>query len=307
MNALLLFTIQTANLLIIPLLLVGLIRKIKALMQNRVGAPILQPFYDLAKLLRKSQTISKTASWVFISAPIIGLAIAIIASVLVPWSSVLLSPGWASWTNFLLILYLLALGKFMTLLSAIDTGSAFGGLGASREATISMLVEPILLLGLGALALGARSTDLLTIYAGPINPFIAVLVGLALIIAALAELSRMPIDDPTTHLELTMVHEAMILEYSGHSLAIIEYAVALRTCIFLGLAAQTLLHIWPVYHGLTVFSRYLISIGALSVIGIALAITEGVLVKLKWRSVPNFLAYAAVISLLAALVAAAQV
>ncbi len=307
MNTLLLFIFHTVNLLVVPLLLVGLIRKFKALMQNRTGAPVLQPFYDLAKLLRKSQTVSKTASWVFTLAPIVGLAIALMAAVLVPWSSALLNPECAPWTNFLLVLYLLALGKFLTLLAAIDTGSAFGGLGASREATISMLVEPTLIMGLGALALGAKSTNLLTIYAGPINPFIAVLVGLALIIAALAELSRMPVDDPTTHLELTMVHEAMILEYSGRSLAIIEYAVALRTCIFLGLAVQTLLHIWPEYYALSLFPRYLIGLGALSILGIAVAIAEGVLVKLKWRSVPNFLAYAAILSLLAALVAAAQI
>ena len=307
MDTLLLFIFHAANLLIVPLLLVGLINKFKALMQNRTGAPILQPFYDLAKLLRKSQTVSKTASWVFTLAPVVGLAIALIVAVLVPWSSTLLNPECAPWTNFLLVLYLLALGKFLTLLAAIDTGSAFGGLGASREATISMLVEPTLIMGLGALALGAKSTNLLTIYANPINPFIAVLVGLALIIAALAELSRMPVDDPTTHLELTMVHEAMILEYSGRSLAIIEYAVALRTCIFLGLAVQTLLHIWPEYYTLSVFPRYIIGLGALSILGIAVAVAEGVLVKLKWRSVPNFLAYAAILSLLAALAAAAQV
>jgi len=126
------------------------------------------------------------------------------------------------------------------------------------------------------------------------------------VLVALAELSRMPVDDPTTHLELTMVHEAMILEYSGRSLALIEYATALRTCIFLGLATQTLLHVWPTYQALPMLLRYPISLAGLMALGAAVAIAEGVLVKLKWRSVPNFLAFAAVMSLLAALIAAAQ-
>ena len=298
--------IQLVNILILPLLLLGIIRKAKALMQNRIGAPILQPFYDLAKLLRKSEKISETASWVFVWSPRVGLAIATIAAVLVPWSSAILPLGWAPATNFLLVIYLLALGKFLTMLAAIDTGSAFGGLGASREATISMLVEPTLVIGIGALALGAGSTDLLTIYAAQTSPFISVLVGSALVLAALAELSRMPVDDPTTHLELTMVHEAMILEYSGRSLAIIEYATALRTCIFLGLAAQTLLHAWPSYQALPMLLRYPIGLAGLMALGAAVAIAEAVLVRLKWRSVPNFLAFAAVMSLLAALIAAAQ-
>lgn len=307
MRMLLLTTIYIINILVFPLLLVGVIRKVKALMQNRIGASILQPFYDLSKLLRKTETISNTASWVFIWSPRMGLMVAILAAVLVPWASSLLPMNWASATNFLLVLYLLALGKFLTMLAAIDTGSAFGGLGASREATISMLVEPTLVIGIGALAFGAGSTDLLTIYATHTSPIVAVLVGSALVLAALAELSRMPVDDPTTHLELTMVHEAMILEYSGRSLALIEYAAALRTCIFLGLATQTLLHAWPAYQTLPILSRYPISLAGVMALGAAVAIAEGVLVKLKWRSVPNFLAFAAVMSLLAALISVAQV
>lgn len=306
MRIALLTAIQLVNILILPLLLVGIIRKVKALMQNRIGAPILQPFYDLAKLLRKSETISETASWIFIWTPRVGLAVAVITALLVPWSSVILPLSWASATNFPLVIYLLALGKFLTMLAAIDTGSAFGGLGASREATISMLVEPTLVIGVGALALGAKSTNLLTIYTAQTSPFIAVLVGSALVLVALAELSRMPVDDPTTHLELTMVHEAMILEYSGRSLALIEYATALRTCIFLGLATQTLFHAWPLYQALPMLLRYPIGLAGLMALGAVVAVAEGILVRLKWRSVPNFLAFAAVMSLLAALIAAAQ-
>ncbi|MEN6645411.1 MAG: NADH-quinone oxidoreductase subunit H [Armatimonadia bacterium] len=298
---------QLLSLLVIPLLLVGVIRKFKALMQNRVGASLLQPFFDIAKLLRKSETISVSASWVFRLAPVLGLAVALVVAVLVPWAGPLLPLSLAPATNFLLVLYLLSLGKFIAMLAAMDTGSAFGGLGASREATISMLVEPTLVVGFAALGLGAHSTDLLTIYGAPASGIVAGLVAAAFVLSALAELSRMPVDDPTTHLELTMVHEAMILENSGRNLALTELAVALRTCVFLGLAAQTALQVWPAHAALPLTTRYALGLLALFIVGVAVAIAEGILVKLKWRKVPNLLAFATVLSLLAALMAAAQV
>lgn len=291
------------NLLLIPLLLVGVIRKMKAVMQARCGAPVCQPFFDIAKLLAKGETISHTASWVFVWAPRIGLVIALVTAVCVPWAGALLPASWTGASNLLLVLYLLALGKFVTMLAALDTGSAFGGLGASREATISLLVEPALVIGLGALALRSGHLELSTIYAAPAHPLVALLVGGALIIAALAELSRMPVDDPTTHLELTMVHEAMVLENSGRNLALIEYAGALRACVLFGLAAQTLLIACPGFARSPHLPHYALSLGALFLLGVLVAVAEGVLVKLKWRAVPNFLAYATVCSLLAALAA----
>lgn len=306
MNTLAYLPLVLVNVLVMPLLLVGIIRKVKALMQNRIGSPILQPFYDFAKMIRKTETVSQTASWVFAWAPRIGLVTAVLVSIMVPWSGLLLPGNWAMVTNFLLVLYLLSLSKFFAMLSAIDTGSAFGGLGASREATISMLVEPTLVMGLAALALGSGSTNLLSIFSGAVSPAVAILVGCALVVAALAELSRMPVDDPTTHLELTMVHEAMVLENSGRGLAFIEYASALRCCIFLGLASQTLVRAIPGYHTIPLLTQYGIGLLALVLMGAAVAVAEGVLVKLKWRSVPNFLVFATVMSMLAALIAAAQ-
>ncbi len=194
----------------------------------------------------------------------------------------------------------------MTMLAALDTGSAFGGLGASREATISLLVEPMLVIGLGALAIKSGQLDLNGMMAVQAHPLVAALVGGALLIAALAELSRMPVDDPTTHLELTMVHEAMILENSGRNLALVEYAGALRSCIYFGLAAQTLLHVWPAFSALAPLLRYAISLGALFLLGGTVAIAEGLMVKLQWRAVPHFLAFGLALSLLAALLAVAQ-
>jgi formate hydrogenlyase subunit 4 len=294
------------NLTILPLLLLGVIRKVKARMQNRIGAPVLQPFYDAAKLLRKGETISQTASWVFRWSPRIGLAVALGVAVLVPWSGVGLPAGAAAAADLLLVVYLLGLAKFLAMLAAMDTGSPFGGLGASREATLSILAEPILVLGLSALALGAGQTNLVAVYRLPGSPFVSTLVGAALVVAALAELSRMPVDDPTTHLELTMVHEAMILENSGRNLALTELAGGLRTAVFLGLPVQTLLRGWPAYAGLPLGPRYGLGILALFTAGALLAVAEGVLVKLNWRRVPNFLAFGTALCLLAALVAAAR-
>ena len=294
------------NLLLFPLLLVGVMRKVKALMQTRYGAPLLQPFYDIAKLLRKGETISETASWVFLWAPRMGLLLVLGVAACVPWSGVCLPASCAGASNLLLVLYLLALGKFLTMLAALDTGSAFGGLGASREATISLLVEPMLVIGLGALAVKTGHLELAGMAAAPAHPLVAALVAGALLVAALAELSRMPVDDPTTHLELTMVHEAMILENSGRNLALLEYAGALRTCIYFGLAAQTILHICPAFTGLAPLLRYAISLLALLLLGVLVAIAEGLIVKVQWRAVPHFLAFGLALSLLAALVAVTE-
>jgi formate hydrogenlyase subunit 4 len=232
--------------------------------------------------------------------------VALLVALMVPWSGAAPPAVWSHASDFLLLVYLLALGKFAVMLAAMDTGSAFGGLGASREATISVMVEPALVMGLGALALGARSTELAVIFAAPGSPFVAALVGAALVIVALAELSRMPVDDPTTHLELTMVHEALILENSGRNLALTELAVGLRSCIFFGLAVQSFLHAWPAYVQLPLMARYGIGLVGLFAVGALVAVAEGVVVKLYWRRVPNFLAFGTALSLLAALVAAAR-
>ncbi len=305
MSTVIVILFYSVNLIVVPLLLMGVIRKVKALMQNRIGPPILQPFFDTAKLLCKGETISDTASFVFIWAPRVSLAAVIMAAVLVPWAGRPFPGGFGTAGNFIFIVYLLGLGKFFSMLAAVDTGSAFGGLGASREAAISVLVEPAQVMALTALALNAGSMDLDAVFGGSLNPAVAALCGMAFVITAMAELSRMPVDDPTTHLELTMVHEAMILENSGRTLALIEYAAALRFCVFFGLAAQTLLHIWPHYEALRPFAGYGAGLISLFILGISLAVAEGILVKLNWRRIPNFVTFAMVLSILAVLVAVA--
>jgi len=294
------------NLMIIPFLFMGIIRKAKALMQNRLGASVFQPFYDFAKLLKKGETVSETASCIFLLAPKIVLSAALIAGILIPWSGIPAPQFLQSAANFILIIYMLGVGKFFSMLAAMDAGSSFGGLGASREAYISILIEPILLIGISALALSSGSMNMSEIFAKGFSPFVGVLCGAAFLIAALAELSRLPVDDPTTHLELTMIHEAMILENSGRNLALMEYASAIRACIFLGLSAQTFLRVSPLYKNLPVLAEFIIGIAALFIIGIFVAVVEGFIVRLNWRRVPNFIAFAAVLSILAALVAVAK-
>jgi formate hydrogenlyase subunit 4 len=298
----LIWAVALVNLTVVPLLLIGVLRKTKALLQTRRGAPLWQPFYDLAKLLRKGETVSEIASWVFTFAPRLGLMVGLLAALIVPWAGITAPLG--AHADLMVLVYLLALGKFFMVLAAMDTGSAFGGLGASREVTLSLLVEPIVVIGLGSLAAYTGSAELATLFAVPIRPLLAGLVGSALVVAALAELSRMPVDDPTTHLELTMVHEAMILENSGRNLALVELGVGLRTCIFLGLATQTLLRVWPGYLRLDEGLRYAVGLLGLFVAALGIAVAEGVLVKLNWRRVPNFIAFGLGLSLVAALIVA---
>lgn len=287
--------------LVVPPLLVGCIRTSKARLQNRQGPPLWQPFWDIAKLIRKGETISDTTTWVFRAAPVISLAVMVAVALMIPWLGVAAPlPG-----DLFLVVYLMALGKFVTGLAALDAGSAFGALGASREATVSVQAEPVLLLALGALAAHAHSSTLATLLApgqaGPALTLVLPLLGVALWLAITAELARMPIDDPTTHLELTMIHEALILENSGRNLALVEIAVALKLTVLFGLLAQVVLIAWPpLSPGLT----YVISLGLILAGCIVLALAESILVKLRWRRIPNLLAFALTAAVLACLIVA---
>jgi formate hydrogenlyase subunit 4 len=197
---------------LLPLLVLGVIRQSKARMQGRVGAPMFQPFSDLIKLFRKDQTISETATWIFRISTALNAATMLVIAWIVPWLS--FKPAFPG-DDLFLLLYLLALLRFMMILSSLDSGSPFGAFAASREAYLAMLVEPAAFISLGALGLVAHSSSLSVIFdLSPASSIYYVPVwlaaGMALFLAAIVDLSRMPIDDPTTHLELTMVHEAMI-------------------------------------------------------------------------------------------------
>src|SRR5579871_2329742 len=243
--ALLSLAFYFANALVLPFFLVGLLRMGKARLQNRQGPPLLQPFWDIAKLLRKGETVSKTTTWVFRGAPIVSLAAMIAVALMVPWLGVPSPlPG-----DLFLVVFLMALGKFVTGLAALDTGSSFGALGASREAAVSLQAEPAMVISLAALAAHARSSAF-SIFLAPGQSGSDLIVIVPLVLGALwlaitAELARMPVDDPTTHLELTMIHEALILENSGRNLALVEGAVALKMLVLFGLIGRVLLLACP--------------------------------------------------------------
>ena len=239
-----LWAVHLAYALLLPPLLVGLLRGTKARLQGRQGPPIWQAYADLLKLARKGETVSETATWLFRAAPLVSLGCLLACAVSVPWLGL---PTPLRGDLFLLV-YLLAMGKFAVSLAALDPGTTFGALGASREATVGVQAEPALVLGLGALAVTARSSELAVLLAARPGAELGALVPLvvvALWLAINAELARMPIDDPTTHLELTMIHEALILENSGRNLAVTELAVGLKLAGLFGLLAQVLLMAWP--------------------------------------------------------------
>jgi len=297
-----------SSVLFLPPLTVGVIRKTKARLQNRVGAPVFQPILNLLKLLQKGETISYTASWLFRAVCPVNMGIVILIAFLTPWVSY--KPSVAG-EDIFLVIYLLALVRFLTILASLDSASPFGAFASSREATIALLVEPAVILSLVSLAIPVRTSNLGQIFSfgsgsGGSDPALWLLAGTGLFLASLVELSRMPVDDPTTHLELTMVHEAMIIENSGKNLALVEYAHALRMALLYGLSGQCYLHAFCLFVPVTEWVRAGLSLALVLGLGVVTALIEGTAVKLQWRKVPEFIAYGLTMSLLATLVAIAR-
>ena len=285
-------------LLLAPLLL-GVINRTKAIVTGRTGQPLLQPYHDLLKLLRKGAVYSRTTTWIFRAAPIVGLAAVLVATTLVPLggaAAALAFPG-----DLILFAYLLALMRFFIVLAALDTGSSFEGMGASREVTFSALAEPTLLLSMAALAHQTGSLSLSPMYAG-INaaawthagPALAVLAG-ALLIIFLAENARIPIDDPTTHLELTMIHEVMVLDHAGPDLAFILYASALKLWV---LGALLVGIVVPVRSG-NVWIDGLAGVAGLVVLAVLTGLIESSMARWRLLRVPHLLVGAGALSALA--------
>ncbi len=220
--------------LILPFFFIGLINKMKAIYVGKQGASIFQPYYDFFKLIKKGEVISETSSFVFQIAPSINLACTIIAAVLL---TLFHFEG-----DFILFSYVLALGKFFSVIAAMDTGSSFEGMGASREVSYTSFVEPAFFIIIGSLAALSGHYSFLSIFGllqskNEIVMLIAILAVFAIFMMILIEGSRVPIDDPKTHLELTMIHEVMVLDNSGVDLAFIHYASALKMLLFSALIA----------------------------------------------------------------------
>src|SRR5437867_3512731 len=285
--------------------LVGLIRWIKARLQNRRGAPLWQPYLELRKLFHKEVIVSDNASWLFRAAPFVIFASTVATTVLVPVLAVPLAFDTVG--DLVVLVYLLLLGTFVLALAGLDPGSAFGGMGASREMTVAALAEPTVALAVFALALGAGSTNLGRIVERTVADPLAVispghlLAFAALIIVMLAETGRLPVDNPATHLELTMIHEAMILEYSGRYLALIEWAAALKLLIFFSLLGNLFLP-WGVAVAATPVALTL-ALGSLllklAVIAVVVAVLETRVAKLRLFRVPELLSVSFVLALLA--------
>jgi formate hydrogenlyase subunit 4 len=230
--------LQALALLAAAPLLRGALKKMKAAFQMRQGPPLLQGYYDLRKLLRKEPVRSDTASWVFVAGPRVYFATAVAAATLIP---VLFAGAPLEEAGGILALVgLLALGRFALATASLDTGSPFGGMGGSREMTVAALAEPALMLGLFTVALWGGSLNLgdlvrTTALRGPSAHPSELLAAAALFLVLLAEAGRVPVDNPATHLELTMIHEAMVLEYAGPDLALVEWASALKELLFMTL------------------------------------------------------------------------
>ncbi len=229
---------QAVLLFLIAPLLIGIMHKVKARFQGRLGAPIHQPYIDTAKLLMKGVVISPTSSWIFLAAPILTFASMLVAAAALP----LVFPGNIFGMDMVMFVYLFAIGRFMASLAGLDIGSAFGGLGASREMLYSSLIEPVMFAAIVFLATAGAGIGLGTLAAGSSFVWPAALLspvlwlaGAALFIVIIAETGRLPFDNPATHLELTMVHEAMVLDYSGPLLALIEWANAAKITILFSL------------------------------------------------------------------------
>jgi len=295
--------IQVLIIILFAPLVNGIIKKVKAISQKRKGPPILQMYYDLYKLLKKDAVISDTASWVFKFTPYIVLSTAILVTLMVPVSTKLLPEMLLA--DVIMIIYVLALGRFFMMLSGLDTGSTFGGMGSSREAMISSLIEPSILVSLLTIGAIASSTSLAKImeYTAKNNIFMSqpsfVLMFLALFIVIIAETSRIPVDDPATHLELTMVHEAMILEYSGRHLALMELGAAIKQLLFITILVNIFLPHDNYINGdgiSAIIISIIVYLLKVVVISIIIGIVEVKTVKLRLFSVPNLAALSFILS-----------
>jgi formate hydrogenlyase subunit 4 len=297
---------QLAVVVALAPLLTGYVRTLKARLLGRQGPPLLQPYRELARLLRKEAVIAHSASWVFRVAPYLVFATTWVAAALVPTFATGLLLSYAA--DMIAIVALLATARFMLALAGLDVGTSFGGIGSSREMMIASLAEPAMLMVVFTLSLLAGSTQLSSIAAfmqGPVG--LRVSLGLALVglvMVAIAENARIPVDNPATHLELTMVHEAMILEYSGRHLALIEAASSVKLLLYLSVIACVFAP-WGIAVSGEGFAAYVAGFGVyvvkLAVGGFLLAVFETAIAKMRVFRVSDFLGAALMLGLLATL------
>ena len=282
--------------LVLAPLLPGLINRTKAFIAGRRGPPLLQPYWDIAKCLRRGAVYGDMTSWIFRLGPVVHLAALLAVLLIIPFGGI---PSPLSFSGDLIVLAgLLALGRFATVLAALDTGSSFEGMGASREVHFAALAEPAFLLALAVLARVTGAVSLTPIYhaIGPAAwtaalPTLA-LVAMTLLILALVENSRIPVDDPTTHLELTMIHEVMVLDHSGPDLGIIQYAAALKLWILGSLLVGLVVPL----HGTGRLPDGAAMLFGMAVLSLAIGMIESAMARYRLVQVPQFIVGAATLS-----------
>jgi len=296
---------QIALVLLLSPLITGFSRTMKARLQTRRGAGLWQPYRDLGKLLRKGMVIPDTASWIFAATPYVLFTTTLLAGLMIPTISA--QAPLSAFGGVLAVVYLLALGRFFLALGGLDTGSSFGGLGSSREMTISAIAEPALMLAVFTVAIGAGSTNLSTVAQAALGQswrFLApsqMLAFAGLFIVLIAETGRIPVDNPATHLELTMIHEAMILEYSGPYLALIEWSAAMKQLVLMTLLVNVFFPFglspgWS--QSSTLLSLVLFS-AKLLLLAAVVTLVETTNAKLRLFRVPELLAVAFILSAMA--------
>lgn len=283
----------------LPPLLLGVITRTKARVAGRIGPPLLQPYYDIAKLLRKQSVVSTTTTWMFLAGPAVGLVAGLIGAILIP-----IGDGRALWSfdgDFIALAYVLGLSRYFTMAAALDTGSAFEGMGAAREATFACLAEPAFILGLMALARATGSLSLSAFLGSASISHIwatagasIVLVAAGLFVVLLAENCRIPVDDPTTHLELTMIHEVMVLDHGGPMFGVILYGAALKLFVFAALLVRIMIPIHdPAWLAWVAFVLGLLAVS------IVVGVIESTMARLRMLHVPALLLSACLLCALA--------
>ena len=302
--------VQGAQMILVLLLsplLTGFVRKVKARLLRRRGPPLIQPYRDLVRLMHKEVVLAENASWLFRAIPYIIFASIWVAASLVPTFRTGLLFSWTA--DLIAIIALLGSARFFLALAGLDVGTTFGGIGSSREVMIASLAEPAMLMIVFAVALIAGSTQLSNMAGFMISPEVGLRVSLglaliSLIMVAIAENARLPVDNPATHLELTMVHEAMVLEYSGRHLALIDLSASLKLLLYVSLIA-CLFAPWglaPQGAGLQALAIGIVAyVAKLAVGGLLLAVFETAIAKMRVFRVPEFLGAALMLGLLATL------
>jgi formate hydrogenlyase subunit 4 len=271
--------------LVLAPLLLGIINRVKARFAGRQGRPLLQTYFDLAKLVRKGEVVSHTASWMFVAGPAVSLAAICCALLLVPAGGTAAPVRFAG--DFMLMAYLLGLSRLALVLAALDTGSSFEGMGASREAAFSALAEPVLFLCFLCLASQTDGLSLSVLLSGAGRQLApeALFVPGILFVLLLTENARIPVDDPNTHLELTMIHEVMVLDHSGPDLAAIVYGAALKLWLFCALVVGCLT---PV-RGMAPLAAWGVWLGAMLLTAVAVGVVESIMARLRLDRVPRLL------------------